>query len=100
MAAADAVLRHLRRHLGTPSDDAELLRAYAKRRDEDAFRELVERHGPMVLGLCRRRLGDKHAAEDVFQATFLALARYAASIRRPQALAAWLARTAARICCK
>src|SRR5205814_3617920 len=98
MAAADAVLRHLRRELGTTRPDAELIRAYADRRDEDAFRALVERHGPMVLGLCRRRLGDAHAAEDAFQATFLRLARSAASIRRPQAVAAWLARTAWRVC--
>jgi RNA polymerase sigma factor (sigma-70 family) len=100
MAAADAVIRHLRRHLGTPASDAGLLRAYAERREEDAFRALVERHGPMVLGLCRRRLGDAHAAEDAFQATFLSLARSAASVRRPEALAGWLARTALRVCGK
>src|SRR5438132_14219352 len=100
MAAADAVLRHLRRQLGTPATDTELLRAYAERRDDDAFRALVERHGPMVLGLCRRRLGDLHAAEDAFQATFLSLARSAGTIRHPEALVAWLARTALRVCGK
>src|SRR5438270_767694 len=57
MSASAAILRHLRRQLGTPASDADLLRAYAQRRDEDAFRTLVERHGPMILGICRGRLG-------------------------------------------
>src|SRR5205823_9687647 len=76
----------------------DLLRAYAERRDEDAFRVLVERHGPMILGVCRRRLRDVHAAEDAFQATFLSLARHARSVRRPDTLATWLFKVALRIC--
>jgi RNA polymerase sigma factor (sigma-70 family) len=98
MAAADAVLRHLRRELGTPASDADLLRAYADHRDEDAFRVLVERHGPMILGVCRRRLGEVHAADDAFQTTFLTLARRAGNVRRPDAIATWLFKVALRIC--
>jgi RNA polymerase sigma factor (sigma-70 family) len=92
------VLRHLRRQFGTATLDADLLRAYADRRDADAFRALVERHGPMILGVCRRRLGDDHAADDAFQATFLAFARNARGLRRPEALATWLYKVAVRIC--
>jgi RNA polymerase sigma factor (sigma-70 family) len=79
------------------ASDAELLGAYACRRDEAAFAAIVRRHGPMVLGLCQRVAGEWHAAEDAFQATFMALARQASTIRRPEALAAWLFGTARRI---
>src|ERR1700739_282597 len=57
---------------------------------EDAFRILVGRHGPRVLGICRHVLDQEHDAEDAFQATFLALARNGASIRDRCALAGWL----------
>src|SRR5436853_5537173 len=74
---------------GGPSD-AELLKRFSSGRDEAAFAELVDRHGPMVLGVCRRVLRDPHDAEDAFQATFLVLAHKARSINRPQALGGWL----------
>jgi RNA polymerase sigma factor (sigma-70 family) len=98
MSASAAIIRHLRRQLGASASDADLLRAYGDRRDEDAFRALVERHGPMILGVCRRRLGDIHAADDAFQATFLALARNIRSVRRPEALDTWLYKVAMRVC--
>ncbi len=83
-----------------PLGDAELLgRFVAGRRDEaaeDAFAALVERHGPMVLGVCRRVLGDRHEAEDAFQATFLVLARKAGAIARREQLANWLHGVASR----
>ncbi len=80
--------------------DEELLGRFVARRDdaaEAAFAALVERHGPMVLGVCRRVLGDRHEAEDAFQATFLVLARKATSIARPEQLANWLFGVAHRI---
>src|SRR5262245_8655359 len=96
--SAAALVAFLRRRYGPPDADADLLRAYADRCDESAFRRLVERHGPLVLRLCRRRLGDVHAADDAFQATFLTLARRARSLRRPDSLAGWLYGVARRIC--
>jgi RNA polymerase sigma factor (sigma-70 family) len=74
-------------------DDGQLLDRYVDRRDqaaEDAFAALVERHGPMVLGVCRRVLEHPQEAEDAFQATFLVLARKAATIARRETLASWL----------
>src|SRR4051812_7873455 len=95
-----AVLRHLRRQVAAASPDAVLLADYLARRSEDALRALVERHGPAVLGVCRRRLRDHHAADDAFQATFFVLARDAAAVRRPEALGAWLYGVALRVCAK
>lgn len=77
--------------------DADLLERFSVRRDEAAFATLVNRHGPMVQGVCRRILGDAHAAEDVFQAVFLVLVRKASTIRRPELLANWLYGVAFRI---
>jgi RNA polymerase sigma factor (sigma-70 family) len=70
--------------------DGELLARYRRDRDQDAFGSLVRRHGPMVLGVCRRVLRDSHAAEDAFQATFVVLARKADAVRPPERLAPWL----------
>jgi DNA-directed RNA polymerase specialized sigma24 family protein len=95
------VLRYLCRLASTKvwdeQSDGRLLQQFVAQRDEGAFAALLERHGPLVLGVCRRVLGSEPDAEDAFQATFLVLARKAASIRRPQALAGWLHRVAVNL---
>jgi RNA polymerase sigma factor (sigma-70 family) len=80
--------------------DGQLLEQFVRRRDETAFAALVERHGPMVLRVCRSRLGDRHDAEDAFQATFLVLAQKAPSIRKSEAVAGWLLGVACRVSTK
>jgi RNA polymerase sigma factor (sigma-70 family) len=70
--------------------DAQLLERFAVGRDEPAFAALMVRHGPMVLGVCRRLLHDADQAEDAFQAAFLVLARKAGAIQSRPLLSAWL----------
>ena len=60
--------------------DGQLVERYVTRREEAVFESIVNRHGPMVWGVCRRVLRNHHNAEDAFQATFLVLARKASSI--------------------
>src|SRR5262249_25504826 len=66
------------------------LEAFVSRREAAAFESLVRRHGPMVLGVCRRVLRDPHDAEDAFQAAFLVLARKAAAVSPPGMVGNWL----------
>jgi RNA polymerase sigma-70 factor (ECF subfamily) len=98
--ASSAVIEPLRRlwSRGTVAGlgDAELLGRFAGRGDESAFEALVHRHGPAVLGVCRRVLRDGHDAEDAFQAVFLVLARKAGSIRDAERLGPWLHGVAVR----
>src|SRR5258708_5590664 len=86
------VLDRLRRTLygdGGALTDGQLLDAFAAG-EEGAFEALLKRHGPMVLGVCRRVLRHEADAEDAFQATFLVLFRKAATLRRPEPLSNWL----------
>jgi RNA polymerase sigma factor (sigma-70 family) len=99
-APLSPVLRHIRKLAGTPGaearSDACLLHSFTHDHDEAAFAALVRRHGGLVLGVCRRVLRHRQDAEDAFQATFLILARHAASIRHTEAVASWLYRLAYR----
>lgn len=89
-----SVVRHLRgvlvNHAVAEVLDAELLSRYVLHKDATAFEALLRRHGPMVLGVCRRVLRDEHDTEDAFQATFLILIRKANKIRNPAKLGNWL----------
>jgi RNA polymerase sigma factor (sigma-70 family) len=97
-AAARGDLETLFRTGGTAGlTEADLLHRFAADRDEAAFRALVARHGPRVLGVCRGILRDDHAADDAFQATFLVLAQRAGAIGRPERLGGWLAGVARRV---
>jgi RNA polymerase sigma factor (sigma-70 family) len=97
-AAPARFLDRLRTALG-PADgrpDSELITRFVQTRDEGAFAELVRRHGPMVLAVCRRVVGDFHLADDAFQATFLVLARRAAAVTPRAAVGAFLHGVAVR----
>jgi RNA polymerase sigma factor (sigma-70 family) len=95
MAAGQHTLLQRLRRASLPRDgggmtDGKLLESYLDRRDEAAFEALVRRHGPMVLGVCRRLLRSHHDAEDAFQATFLVLVRRAASVVPREKVGNWL----------
>lgn len=100
----DVVLQHLRRTIRTPGapvlTDGQLLERFLRDRDEGGFTTLVQRHSAMVMTVARRVLHDVHDAEDVFQATFLVLARKAGSICRRRALAGWLYQVAYHLALK
>jgi RNA polymerase sigma factor (sigma-70 family) len=93
-AQVNPVLQHIRKLTAGPAmahqADGYLLDRFVTERDKAAFEILVERHGPLVLGVCRHLLRHTQDAEDAYQATFLVLARRAASIRNPNSLVSWL----------
>jgi RNA polymerase sigma factor (sigma-70 family) len=82
---------------GRALTDRELLARFVADKDEAAFTVLIERHGPMVFGVCQRALRNAHDAEDACQATFLVFARKADSIRKSASLSSWLHGVACRI---
>ncbi|HEY7425717.1 MAG TPA: RNA polymerase sigma factor [Gemmataceae bacterium] len=96
-AILENVQRRLRPSLSGVVTDAQLLERFLKEHDQAAFELLMWRHGPMVFGVCRRVLQHTQDAEDAFQATFLMLARKAASIGKRESVSGWLYRVAYRI---
>jgi RNA polymerase sigma factor (sigma-70 family) len=80
--------------------DAELLARFRGQREEAAFAVLLERHGPMVLAVCRRMLANAQDAEDAFQATFLILVRRGPAIRKHTSVGSWLYGVARRVAAK
>ena len=93
-ALPPTLFSHLRTLFGVGTlsglGEGELLERFLTHRDETAFEEIVARHGPMVLGICRRWLSDPQDAEDAFQAVFLILVRKASSLRDRNSLSSWL----------
>jgi RNA polymerase sigma factor (sigma-70 family) len=100
-AALSSVIRRLvsaQTRSGPP--DRHLLERFLAHQGEDAFAALVERHGPMVLAVARSVLHHRQDAEDVFQATFLVLARRAGSVRKRGSIGSWLHGVAYRLALK
>ena len=103
-ASLNAVLRHFLAVTAPSAEviesDGQLLARFVAGREEEPFALLLRRHGPMVLRVGRRVLGREQDAEDVYQATFLLLARKAGSIRKAESVASWLHGVAHRLAMK
>ena len=99
--SASPVIRFIHRIAEAPAvenlSDGQLLEQFAVRRDEASFAALVQRHGPLVLSVCRRVLQHEADAEDAFQATFLVLVRKANAIDKRESVGSWLYGVAYRI---
>src|SRR5262249_23578524 len=101
LAAVVRYVRAFRRAAdGDAVADAQLLEHFVRDGDELAFAALLRRHGPMVLGVCRRLLRHEQEAEDAFQAAFLLLIRKARSLPKPQSVGAWRSGVAYRTALK
>jgi RNA polymerase sigma factor (sigma-70 family) len=99
--ALGTVIRQIR-HLigarqGSDRTDADLLQCFVAHGEEQAFAELMNRHGPMVLSVCRRLTNSLEDADDAFQATFLVLVRKGGSIRKGESVGSWLYGVAIRV---
>lgn len=97
----NTMIGHIRKLAGgDDSSDHVLLERFISYHDPAVFETLVQRHGPLIFGVCRRLLHHEQDAEDVFQATFLVLARRMESIRRHTSLGSWLYGVAYRLALK
>jgi RNA polymerase sigma factor (sigma-70 family) len=96
-----SVLRYLHRAAGRPQldewTDTQLLERFITGHEDAALEALIQRHGPVVWGVCQRLLGDGHDAEDAFQATFLVLVRKPGSVKKHASLGSWLYGVAYRV---
>ena len=77
--------------------DSSFLTRFLTKRDEDAFAALVRRHGPLVYGTCMRILGNRHDADDAFQAVFFVLARRAHTLKLDRSIGPWVYGVAVRV---
>ena len=89
-------------HLGVVGNlgDSQLLELFLAgdpQKAQASFSALIDRHGPMVLRVCRQILGNPDDAQDAFQATFLVLVRQAGSVRKRDSVACWLYGIAQRV---
>jgi RNA polymerase sigma factor (sigma-70 family) len=91
------ILRLAGQEPGGHASDRDLVTRFAQDRDESAFADLMARHGPMVLAVCRRAVRDPHAADDAFQATFLVLAHKAGRVAWKESIGGWLFQVAHRV---
>jgi RNA polymerase sigma factor (sigma-70 family) len=96
----EAVVACCRTVAADQSSDAELLARLTRQGDQVAFGTLLQRHGPMVLSVCRRLLHDSHDVSDAFQATFLVFLQKYTNLRRPDHLGPWLHGVAYRTACR
>src|SRR5690242_8144420 len=96
-----AILRHIGKLVAeqkiSQASDRELLLRFTNAGDEAAFAAILQRHGTMVLRVCRRLLADSQDADDAFQAVFLVLLRRASLLRWRDSVAAWLHQVAYRV---
>ncbi|MBL8800105.1 MAG: sigma-70 family RNA polymerase sigma factor, partial [Planctomycetia bacterium] len=101
-SSMDRFVRYLRQLAGAPGEasDGALLDRLVRDQDQAAFESLLQRHGPMVLQVCRGMLRDPHAADDAFQAVFLVLVRRAGSLHGRGSLGGWLHEVAQRVSLK
>ena len=95
--ALDSMRRLFDSGTAVGQSDRQLLDRFIAARDETAFEAILRRHGPMVLGVCRRAIADQNDVDDAFQATFLILVRKAGSIHDRDVLATWLFGVARRV---
>ena len=82
---------------GRTLTEGQLLECFVTANDLDAFSVFIERHGPMVLAVCRNVLSAQHDVKDAFQHTFLALARRAHTIKQSETIGPWLHQVALRL---